>query len=313
LLHYARCAGGFMPLLDVKNGAQQDRVEAYQFCRCMAKDLGDKVLLNQAVQTIFQDENSVKVATDGNKIFTAKFVVLAIPPILCEKITYNPPLPIPRQHLTQRASMGQVIKFFIFYEECFWVKDGFCGEVVSGRTSVNLTFDATIKDIPAIVGFFEAAAARYWADKTQEERKEEVASLLYNSFNNKKALNPVHYIEQDWQKEQWSLGGYTGVLPPGILTGCGLALSQPVGRIHWAGTETASHWTGYIEGGLQSGERAAQEVISKLSGKQNPVSITQYIFPFPVPKSQKNIWLKISVISVLLAVAWYWFGKYLSF
>jgi monoamine oxidase len=38
-------------------------------------------------------------------------------------------------------------------------------------------------------------------------------------------------------------------------------LRDPIGRIHWAGTETATVWTGYMEGALQSGERASAEVL----------------------------------------------------
>jgi hypothetical protein len=44
----------------------------------------------------------------------------------------------------------------------------------------------------------------------------------------------------------------------------GPALTEPVGRIHWAGAETASEWNGYMDGAVESGERAAQEVLSAL-------------------------------------------------
>ena len=37
-------------------------------------------------------------------------------------------------------------------------------------------------------------------------------------------------------------------------------LRQPVGRIYFAGTETATHWSGYMEGAVEAGERAAREV-----------------------------------------------------
>jgi monoamine oxidase len=46
------------------------------------------------------------------------------------------------------------------------------------------------------------------------------------------------------------------------LTGFGRALREPCGRIHWAGTETATVWAGSIEGAIRSGERAADEVLS---------------------------------------------------
>ena len=48
-----------------------------------------------------------------------------------------------------------------------------------------------------------------------------------------------------------------------MLTAFGPALREPIGPIHWAGTETATKWNGYIDGALQSGERAAREVLAE--------------------------------------------------
>jgi monoamine oxidase len=52
------------------------------------------------------------------------------------------------------------------------------------------------------------------------------------------------------------------LLPPGVWTSFGQALREPIGRLHWAGTETATVWTSYMEGAVQSGERAADEVLA---------------------------------------------------
>lgn len=36
-------------------------------------------------------------------------------------------------------------------------------------------------------------------------------------------------------------------------------------RIHWAGTETATQWCGYMDGAVQAGQRAALEVLAEVS------------------------------------------------
>ena len=54
---------------------------------------------------------------------------------------------------------------------------------------------------------------------------------------------------------------------PGRRARCyayGARLRQPVGRIHWAGTETSDYWNGYMDGAVRSGERAAAEVLAEL-------------------------------------------------
>ncbi len=49
-----------------------------------------------------------------------------------------------------------------------------------------------------------------------------------------------------------------------VLTRAGTALRQPIGPIHWAGTETAVYWQGYMDGAVTSGYRAAGEVSAAL-------------------------------------------------
>jgi len=56
-------------------------------------------------------------------------------------------------------------------------------------------------------------------------------------------------------------------LPPGAWSIFGEAVSQPINSIHFAGTETASQWAGYMEGALQSAERVAQEILEVLNVK----------------------------------------------
>jgi monoamine oxidase len=82
-------------------------------------------------------------------------------------------------------------------------------------------------------------------------------------FGNR-ANHPLDYAEQEWSAEEWSGGGPTSNFGPGGWTACGPALREPVGRIHWAGTETATVWSGYMEGALQAGERVAAEVLGEI-------------------------------------------------
>jgi monoamine oxidase len=68
--------------------------------------------------------------------------------------------------------------------------------------------------------------------------------------------------ERDWATEEWTRGAYCGYMPPGVWTSYGHALRAPVGPIAWAGTETAVEHMGYMEGAIESGERAAAEVLA---------------------------------------------------
>jgi monoamine oxidase len=62
-----------------------------------------------------------------------------------------------------------------------------------------------------------------------------------------------------WSQEPWSRGAFA-VFRPGQLTAWASEMSRPDGRMYFAGEHT-SPWSGWMEGALESGERAAAEVL----------------------------------------------------
>jgi monoamine oxidase len=48
----------------------------------------------------------------------------------------------------------------------------------------------------------------------------------------------------------------------GLWTTYGPELRALIGTLHWSGTETSPDWNGKMEGAVQSGERAAGEVLA---------------------------------------------------
>jgi len=104
---------------------------------------------------------------------------------------------------------------------------------------------------------------------TADDRKRALAEQYARLFDIPELRHPVHYVEKNWAGEQYSGGCYVGHFPPGILTSLGDAVRTPSGRVFFAGTETATYWSGYMEGAVEAGERAAREVnaFRNLEGK----------------------------------------------
>ena len=113
-----------------------------------------------------------------------------------------------------------------------------------------------------LLGFIEGDEGRIWGRRSQQERRAAVLTCLVRYFG-EKAGQPYEYLEQNWADEEYTRGCYAGIMPPGVWTAYGEALRAPIGRLHWAGTETATVWNGYMDGAIQSGERAAAEVLEK--------------------------------------------------
>ena len=161
--------------------------------------------------------------------------------------------------------MGSVIKYVIAYERAFWREAGLSGEAFSDTGPTVTTFDDTSHDgtQPALVSFSDGEVARVWGEKPADERRVAVLDELARFFG-PQARAPTEFVEKNWNDDPWSRGCYVGVTGPGALSSFGEALRRPCGRIHWSGTETADEWLGYLDGAIQSGERAAAEVAERL-------------------------------------------------
>ncbi|MFL5906391.1 MAG: flavin monoamine oxidase family protein [Solirubrobacterales bacterium] len=258
VLFYAAAAGGWDDLLETEGGAQQDRLAGgtQLLSLRMADQLDDRVTLSAPVRRIQADSEGV--AADEVR---ARRVIVAVPPALAGRIEYDPPLPRLRDQLTQRMPMGSVIKCMATYEEPFWRDDGLSGQAISLPGPAEVIFDNTPPNgSPCLMGFLEGRHARELGALPEDERREIVLRSFQRIFG-RRAAHPVHYVEKDWSTEPYSRGCYAGVLGPGAWTAFGEVLRRPIGRIHWAGTETATRWMGYMDGAIQSGRRAAAEVM----------------------------------------------------
>jgi monoamine oxidase len=255
-------AGSLARLFDVVDGAQELRFVggSHRLAEAMADELGDRVRLSTPVRAIGQGDGVV-VHADGVSV-EADHVIVAVPPPLVAQLTFDPPLPALTAQMLLHRPMGSAIKCQAVYETPFWREAGFSGESLSDSGPADLTFDNTPQGSTqgVLVGFIGGTAAREWSGRPADERRAAVLANFAAMFGDR-ALEPVHYFDQDWSSEVWSRGGPVAAAPTGVLSDFGSAIRQPVGAIHWAGTETATYWNGYMEGAVRSGERAAQEVL----------------------------------------------------
>ncbi|KPK55236.1 MAG: hypothetical protein AMJ63_00165 [Myxococcales bacterium SG8_38_1] len=265
-LMYINAGGGMLNLTEAQGGAQQDWIVggAQALALALAKDLGDSVVLATPVRKLVQTSEGIDAVSESGTI-GARYAVVAIPPTLAGRIEYEPSVSVSRDQLTQRFSMGAAVKVVVTYEHAFWRDAGFSGEVVSAEGPLSVVYDSTSHDgrQPALLGLVVGSQARQWSSQPLADRQRRVTGALARYFGD--AANSFSdYRELDWGMEAWSRGGPAAALPPGVLTHSFANLRKPEGRIHWAGTETATEWIGYMEGAIQSGERAADEILRRL-------------------------------------------------
>ena len=257
-----RNPGTFERNFNTRAGAQESRfIGGSQLIpERMAAELGRRVVLRSPVRKIKSGQSGVTVTSD-RLIVKAKRAIVAIPPVLAGRIDFSPGLPAARDGLSQRLPQGTLMKVAAVYDRPFWREQGLNGTGLTLRGPVNAIFDDSPPDgSPGVLfGFVGGDEARSFARLSAADRRAAAIGSLVECFGDE-AANPTEYFETDWPAARWSRGGPVGIAGPGVLLGHGPALRQPVGRIHWAGTETSTYWNGYMDGAVRSGERAAVEV-----------------------------------------------------
>lgn len=232
----------------------------------LAALISEHIVVNSPVQLIEHSAGEVTVTCRGGRVVRGRRVIVAISPTLAGRIMYDPPLPGVRDQLTQRMPNGSAMKAFFVYSEPFWRADGFNGQLISDIGPARMSNDTCIPgdDHGVILMFLEGDQARTYGQLPQAQRRELLTAELVRHYGSA-AAHPEAYLDGEWSDRQWTRGCYNANHGPHVWTTYGPALSAPIGAIHWASTDTATYWSAYMEGAVDAGERAAQEVIAALS------------------------------------------------
>jgi monoamine oxidase len=272
VLWYVACSGDerhpgtFSRNSDTAGGAQERRFVGGSglIPLRLARHLGDAVALGAPVTRIDQGDGHAVVHTGRGRV-RARRVIVAAPPPLVLDIDWHPHLPRPRRELLRHMEMGQLMKCDAVYDKPFWRAAGLNGFGINDSGPVRVAFDNSPKpgEPGVLLAFVGGSTWRRYGLMSRSQRRTHVLQGFAELFG-VKALHPSEYTEQDWTREQWTRGGPVALMAPGTMTGYGASIRRPFGRVHWAGTETSTYWTGYMDGAVRAGERAATEVLEKL-------------------------------------------------
>jgi putrescine oxidase len=274
----AASAGSFSNLVDadfildrrVVGGLQQVPIR-------LAERLGDAVRLGQPVRTLRwaphpEGRADVSGGTPGGRVVAvtdelevhAAHAVLAMPPILFSRISYEPPLPRRQQQMHQHLSMGFVIKVHAVYDRPFWREQGLSGTAFSPYELVHEAYDNTNHADPrgTLVGFVADEAADEVFRLTPEERKARILESLSHYYGDE-ALSPVVYYESDWGSEEWTRGAYAASFDLGGLARYGEDLRAPVGPIRFACSDMAGKGYQHVDGAIRMGRLVADQIVNE--------------------------------------------------
>ncbi|TFC99040.1 FAD-dependent oxidoreductase [Cryobacterium sinapicolor] len=261
----AASAGSFSNLVDADFILDERVVGGLQRVPILlAENLGGDVFLGQAARTVRWRDAGVTVLTDDLEV-RARRVIVAVPPVLYTRISFDPPLPRRQQMMHQHLSMGFVIKVHAVYETPFWREDGLSGTAFSPYELSHEAYDNTNFGDPrgTLVGFVSDEAADGVFTVSAEERKQRILTSLSHYFG-EKALTPVVYYESDWGTEEWTRGAYAASFDLGGLARFGADLRTPVGPIFFSCSDLAGKGYQHVDGAIRMGRQSAAEIVAEL-------------------------------------------------
>jgi len=265
-LFYLESGGGLTSLTEFQGGAQQDHFVggSQQLCDRLAERLGGDVRLRSPVAAVEQDGDGVLLRMDDGAQMRAGHAIVAVSPALYGRWHWARPLPADRDQLSQRMPMGAYMKIVLAYDRTWWREANLSGIGYSDAGPLQMVVDSGTEG-PAggvLACFITGRAVERYGRMELGSRQAAVRESLTRMFG-PPAADWTAYSECDWTTEPYSRGGPVGLMGPGTLGRYGHVLRRPEGRVHWAGTDTATVWNGYMDGAIQAGERAADEVLAR--------------------------------------------------
>jgi monoamine oxidase len=257
--------GTMFRLLNTDGGAQERFFDggAARVPEAMATELASRIVYNAPVNSIDTRTGKAVVRTDAGT-FTGKRVIVAMSPAIAGRISYPGGLSIARNRLHAGTKMGYEGKFQAAYDTAWWRDAGLSGQVIGNGSPIDITFETYSQGKHWLMGFISGDNMRRLDNAPVAVLLKQCMDSFVDYFGPQARSLAVDRGFKRWDFDEYSWGGPTGLPAIGLLTRAGTALRQPNGLIHWAGTEAAFYWQGYMDGAVTSGYRTADEVDAAL-------------------------------------------------
>jgi hypothetical protein len=235
-----------------------DNLSKYR-CAKGARDLLDHIQadsradlrLGTPVASIAQDDGKATVRSRAGETWTARKVVLAVPLNCIADVAFSPAISALKLETSRRRHTGSGTKVYARTRRKHPLF------LAHGREDMPLCFAWTEYDDPQsqlLCGFGASPALLDIND-------DDAVQAAVRSYLPDAELESV--FGYDWNLDPFSKGTWC-MYRPGMLTGALRELQRPEGRIHFAGSDVANGWRGFIDGAIESGASVARQVAEQL-------------------------------------------------
>lgn len=232
------------------------------FPKAFAAKLGERIHYGLPVMKIEHDSRGVRVICSQagtRQTFAADYLICAIPFSVLGRVEVAPGFSIAKQQAIVQLGNTSVVRVFMQTRKRFWLEEGLTGSATTDLPMVTAYDKAHY--LPGKRGMLEAYVAGERARKLAAMTANERLSFTVNQMKLVLPNIAEHYeggASVCWDDEQWTRGAYAW-FKPGQMESFLPHFAKPEGRVHFAG-DHLSPWPGWMNGALQSGNRAAREI-----------------------------------------------------
>lgn len=239
----------------------------------LAAALSERLELGVRVESIRSTSAGgfeVEASSNGRtKTYKADHVVVALPFTRLREIELAVDLPAAKRRAITELGYGTNAKLMVGFSERVWRAPGVPGGPSNGSVLSDLPFQLVWESTRLqpgkggiLVCYTGGQRGVEIGQGTPREQAERFTRDLEPVFPGI-AAQRTHEVRFHWPTFEWAKGSYACYRPGQWTTICG-AEGERVGNLHFAGEHTSYDFQGFMEGGCESGERAAREVLVDL-------------------------------------------------
>lgn len=228
----------------------------------LAAPLGERLHLNTELIAVSHRGRGVRASVRNGRatsVINSDYLLMTLPATVLRRIPITPGLP-PQQHdAVALLRYGRAAKTLLQFPRRFWRASG-RARAFASPLSFGAVWEGN-EEQRGRSGILALLAGGSASDATQEIVAKDGMTALANQLDwlgteRGELLGSRQVI---WTADQWSRGGYA-YFDPGFDPALRAWLARPFGRLFFAGEHTSLKWQGYMNGAIESGRRAAEEI-----------------------------------------------------
>ncbi|HSB12459.1 MAG TPA: FAD-dependent oxidoreductase [Blastocatellia bacterium] len=217
---------------------------------------------SSVVKRIEHNQNNVTITyetPDGIQTITADRVICTLPFPVLKNIEVSPAFSEDKQRAINELKLTPVTRTYLQFRSRVWEQAGLSGYGLTDLPIQN-TYSPTLTQggkRGILASYAGGQRALDLGGMSESDRQSFVLQKMGSLFSgiNSRFDSGLSYL---WHEDPWARGGFA-YFEPGQMTTLLPIAQRPEGRVHFAGEHTSA-WHGWMNGALESGNRAAEEV-----------------------------------------------------